>query len=94
MANYFKYIIYFLLGIFDALANSLCSFFKYYPTVDTASMFLTRMEMMRVNRVIRNRQEERQETSKEALEEVEKIRHGKNSSERKKLGQAQTEEKI
>ena len=91
--SYFKYIIYFLLSILDSFFNLLCSIFRYYPSVDIASSFLSRVELMRVHKIIGDRQEEKVETSKEALENVEKIKYGKDSPKRAELGQAQTKEK-
>ena len=84
--NYIKYIIYFLLSIFDSVFNLVCSLFRYYPAVDVATVFLSRVEMIRVNKIIRSRESEKQDLSGDAMEKVERIKHGKDSSEREKLG--------
>ncbi len=78
--SYFRYILYFFLSVIDGLVNLLCSLIYYYPGMDFASSFLTRTELGRVYRVIRDRSEEKKEKSKEALQTIKDISNGKNIS--------------
>lgn len=84
--SYVKYIIYFLLSVSDALINLSCSIFRYYPSVDISSMFLSRVELRRINKFIGERQEDKKSLSDDTLEQIEEIRYGKDLPQREKLG--------
>ena len=92
--SYFKYIIYFLLSVSDALINLSCSVFRYYPAVDISSMFLSKVELRRVNKLIGERQEDKKKLSDDTLGQIEEILYGKDLPKREELGQTQTKKKI
>ena len=78
--NYFKYIIYFFISLFDSIINLLCSLIYYYPGMDFASSFLTRTELGRVFKIIQKRTDEREGKSKEALNTMKEVCHGEDIS--------------
>ena len=78
--NYFKYLTFFFVSVIDSVINMLCSIIAYYPAMDLASSFLTRVELGRVFKVIQGRTNEREGKAQAALKDIKDISNGKNNT--------------
>tara|TARA_R100001244_G_C5103916_1_gene119513 strand:- start:298 stop:537 length:240 start_codon:yes stop_codon:yes gene_type:complete len=78
--NYFKYLTFFFVSVIDSIINMLCSLIAYYPAMDLASSFLTRLELGRVFKVIQGRDNEREDKAQDALKDIKDISNGKNNT--------------
>tara|TARA_R110000824_G_scaffold35625_1_gene111504 strand:+ start:336 stop:575 length:240 start_codon:yes stop_codon:yes gene_type:complete len=78
--NYFKYLTFFFVSVIDSVINMVCSIIAYYPAMDLASYFLTRVELGRVFKVILGRDTEREGKAQDALKDIKDISNGKNNT--------------
>lgn len=78
--NYFRYLTFFFVSVIDSVINMLCSIVAYYPAMDLASSFLTRVELWRVFKVIQGRDNEREGKAQDALKDIKDISNGKNNT--------------
>lgn len=74
MRTYLKYLIYYFLGLVDAVANLFCCLFRAYPGVETAEDFLMKMEVSKTRKFIDGRGEKRQQKSEEAEDKLDQAK--------------------
>lgn len=72
--NYFKYIVYFLLSVFDSVVNLVFAMIHLYPALDLSGEYLVGCQLSKIEKWDYHRQQQKINSQRESMSTMEQIK--------------------